>query len=353
MPNWLASMQQTYEYYEVDPGTWSDKKRLENIKSCSIVRDLDNDTLGSASIQTSEQLGEMYIRCYLVTTQRRIVERTPLGTHLYQTTSSGHDGKTSAIGLDGYSPLIELKESMPPIGYSLGGNTNILTMATTLVREHARAPVVAGKSDAVLKTPFVASTEDTWFTYVRDYIYAASYHFDLDDMGRILFAPDQDFNSLRPIWTYDDGNSSILYPDIDMDRDLYGVPNVMEVVYSRSNGVTLFSRVVNDDPNSPISTVNRGREVVSRINDPELTGEPTQYMLDQYARQALRNASTLEHTLKYSHGYCPVTIGNCVLLNYERAGLRNIKAKVTRQSIKCETGCKVEETAVYTTSLWG
>ena len=353
MPDWTKSMQQTYEYYEVDPGTWQNKRLLTDVSSASIVRDLSNNSLGSASISVPYDYGELYIRTYLVATQNHIVDKTALGTHLFQTTTQSHDGKVDNIGLDGYTPLIELKETMPPLGYSVGSGTNILTAVASIVREHVRAPVVPGKDGAVLSAPFVADIDDTWFTYLSDLLASASYRFDLDEDGRILFAPLQDFNSLQPVWIYTDDNSSILYPDIDLDRDLYGVPNVMEVVYSRSNGVKLFSRVVNDDPNSPISTVNRGREVVSRITDPKLNGEPTQYILDAYARQALRDASTLEHTLKYSHGYCPVRLGDCVLLNYKRAGFNGVKAKVIRQSINCETGCKVEETAVYTTSLWG
>ena len=162
----------------------------------------------------------------------------------------------------------------------------------------------------------------------------------------------QDANSLQPVWTYTDDNSSILLPDITVSRDLYGIPNVMEVVYSTDSGSPITARVVNDDPNSPISTVNRGREVVSRITDPDVYGTPTTTYLQDYAKQQLRNESALEYTLTYSHGYCPVRVGDCVLLNYKRAGLKNVKAKVTRQSIKCEPGCPVEETAVYTTNLW-
>ena len=110
---------------------------------------------------------------------------------------------------------------------------------------------------------------------------------------------------------------------------------------------------MNDDENSPISTVNRGREVVHRVTNPELSGVPTQSQIQEYAEQLLESMSSLEYKLTYKHGYCPVRIGDCVLLNYERAGLTNIKAKVTTQSISCTTGCPVTETAVFTTKLWG
>lgn len=56
MPDWTKSMQQTFEYYEVDPGTWQDKRLLTNIKKSSINRDLTVETLGSASIDMTESL---------------------------------------------------------------------------------------------------------------------------------------------------------------------------------------------------------------------------------------------------------------------------------------------------------
>lgn len=354
MPDWTKSMEQTYEYYEVDPATWTDRKQITNVISSSVKRDSSNDTGGSASFKVDSDLGELYVRTYLITTQYRITERHPLGTHLCQTTGEGFDGKSKSITLDAYTPLLELKDNRPPIGYSLASGINILNVATSIVSENCRAPVIGGSSDKTLPTPFVSDLNDTWFSFVSDLLACAGYFLDCDEMGRVMFVPHQDTNSLQPVWKFDDDNSSILQPDFDIDRDLYGIPNVLEVVYTKDDGTYIYSKVENNDPNSPISTVNRGRRVVERITDPELNGStPTQVQLDGYAKQKLRDLSSLEYTVTYTHGYCPVRVGDCVLLNYERAGIRNTRAKVTRQSISCETGCQVQETAVYTKSLWG
>ena len=199
---------------------------------------------------------------------------------------------------------------------------------------------------------FVANTEDTWITFLQDLIANAKYTFNLDELGRILFSPKQDTASLQPVWTYDDNNSSILYPDLTMEHDLYDIPNVVEVVYS-NGGDSYYARVVNDDSNSPTSTVNRGREIKRRITNPDLNGEPTQHQIEVYAEQMLRDLSSIEYTVTYTHGYCPVRLGDCVRLNYSRAGLNGIKAKVISQKIDCQTGCKVTEKAVFTTKLWG
>ena len=352
MVDWTKSMQQTFEYYIVDPSTWKDTRLLNNVKSCTIDRDYEAQTLGSASIDITESLGECYIRVYLVTIQNGVTEKHPLGTFLVQTPSHSFDGKAIDISVDVYTPLLELKENSPTLGYSILKNQNIMDIAYRIVRERARAPVVEANSDETLYYDFVSNTDDTWLTFLSDLIANAKFEFGLDEIGRILFLPKQDTASLQPIWTFDDGNSSILYPEISMNHDLYGIPNVVEVIWSSDTG-NYYAKVVNDDPNSPISTINRGREILHRVTNPELSGDPAQGQIDQYAKQLLRDLSTLEYTVSYTHGYCPVRLGDCVRLNYDRAGITNVKAKVISQTIKCTPGCPVTERAVFTKRLWG
>jgi hypothetical protein len=351
MPDWSAAMTRTFEYYIVDPRTWMDQKRIDNVKSCSISRDLEAETLGSATIDISESLGECYIRVYMVTIQNGLTEKHPLGTFLVQTPLTSFNGKVTEVSMDAYTPLLELKESPPPLGYSIVKDENIMDQAYQIVREHARAPVVKTDNSTNLYYDFVANTDDNWLTFVTDLISNAKFTLGLDDMGRILFTPKQDVSLLQPVWTYNDDNSSILYPEFSMNHDLYGIPNVVVVTYS-NGATTYYARVVNDDENSPISTVNRGREIVHRVTDPDLIGDPTGTQIQEYAEQLLRNLSAMEYTVTYTHGYCPVRIGDCVRLNYTRAGVTNIKAKVISQTIKCEPDCQVTEKAVFTTKLW-
>lgn len=357
MVDWTASMQQTFEFYVVDPGTWKDVRLIDNVKDCSINRDSDTETLGSASINIAESVGECYIRVYLITIQNRVREKHPLGTFLVQTPSTSFNGKIREITMDAYTPLLELKENQPPLGYSVLKDENIMNIAYQLAQEHARAPVVKTVSDTTLFYDFVADPSgDTWLTFLTDLIANANHVFALDEMGRILFSPKQDTASLRPVWTYDDNNSSILYPDFNMDHDMFGIPNVVEVIYSNGSD-SYYAKVVNDDVNSPISTVNRGREIVRRVTDPDVIGgsadsQKISSLVNEYAERLLRELSSLEYTITYTHAYCPVRVGDCVRLNYSRAGLNGVKAKVISQSIKCEPGCPVTEKAVFTTKLW-
>lgn len=357
MIDWCSSMKQTYEFYEVDPGTWKDKKRLSKILSCSINRDLDTSTLETASIDSTEVLGECYVRVYLIAIQNGISYKVPLGTFLVQTPSVSFDGKVKSISMDAYSPLIELKDKYPPIGFTVAKNQNIMNNVCSLTSENLRAPVVPVKDTTdTLNSNFTAENSENWLDYNISLMNNTKYRYDLDEIGRVLFAPEQDVVSLQPKWTYTDDNSSILYPDISDKYDLYGIPNVVEVIYSgqdaKGASIILEARVVNDNPDSPTSTVARGREVVYRETSPSISGIPDQAYINQYATQLLKNLNSIEHTISYSHGYCPVRIGDCVRLNYEKAGIKDVKAKVITQSIKCTSGCVVTETAVYTSNLW-
>lgn len=351
--DWKKSMQQTYEFYEVDPGTWKNRRLNTSITGCGISRDLSAETRGSATIDCTGEIGETYIRAYMTPIQNGSKYNVPLATFLVQTPSENFDGKVKTMSLDAYTPLLELKDDKPPLGFTILAGTNIMKTAVTLCREHMRAPVVEPSEDSTtLHDDFVANTDDTWLSFLSAFIAIAKYSFDLDEMGRVLFSPYQDTASLQPVWTYDDSNSSILYPEIQVERDLYGIPNVVEVIFS-TNSSYLYSKVVNKDINSPISTLNRGREIIYRDTNPGLAGNPTQEMVDEYADQLLRNLSTLEYMISYTHGYSPARIGDCVRLNYTRAGLNDIKVKVISQSFNCETGCSVTETAIYTNKLWG
>ena len=351
MTDWTSSMQQTFEYYIVDPGTWKDAKKVDNVISSTVNRELNTDTLGSATINIAESLGECYIRIYLITIQNEVESKHPLGTFLIQTPSYSFDGKITNVTMDAYTPLLELKENPPPLGYSILKGTNILEKAYQIVREQVRAPVVETYHRDTLYSDFVANTDDTWVTFVRDLLANAKYSIELDELGRILFAPTQKTAALQPVWTFDDSNSSIIYPNLDIDHDLYGIPNVVEVIYS--NGQEYFTaRAVNDDENSPISTVSRGREITHRVINPNMVGNPTENQIEEYAKTLLKEMSSVEYKITYTHGYCPVRIGDCVRLDYSRAGLNNIKAKVISQSIECKPGCPVTETAIFTKELW-
>lgn len=351
MIDWTAAMQQTFEYYMVDPVTWKDTKQINTVITSSISRDLEAETLGSASIVTTEIIGECYIRIYLITIQNGIKERHPLGTYMVQTPSYSFDGKVKNVTIDAYTPLIELKETQPPLGYSIEKNENILDAAYDILTKNMRAPIIRSSKDTTLSVDFVANLDDTWASFIIDLLANTDINLELDELGRVMFSPEQALDSMQPVWTFDASNSSILYNDFDVENDLYGIPNVVEVIYSNGEE-SVWVKAINDDPNSPVSTINRGRKISHRITDPKVAGNISEQDIQEYANKMLRKLSAVEFTVAFKHGYCPARVGDCIRINYEDAGLSNVKARIIKQSITCEPGCPVTTKAVFATELW-
>lgn len=352
--DWTASMQQTFKYYEVDPASWRNRRELTNILSSQVTWDNDLETLGSATIDSTDEYDEIYIRIYLVAEQPNAKEEHCLGTFLVQTPKDKFDGKVHTYSYDAYTPLLELKDSIPPLGYFVPKNQNIMGYVSRACWDNIRVPVISTSANDTLFDNFVAETSDNWLTFLTDLVAKAKFKIGLDETSQIIFYPDQEADTLQPMYVFTDDNSSLLQPEIDRERDLYGIPNVVEVVYTANDDTCIYKRVENNDPNSPISTVSRGREVVHRETSPSLSGLPSEHEVEAYAKKLLKEMSVSEHKLTYTHGFIPhLRPGNCVMLNYRSANLEYVKAKIVRQRISCESGCQVEETAVYTTSLWG
>lgn len=353
MIDWTKSMQQTFEYYVVDPYTWHDISKLDKVRSCTITRDSSLDTLGSAALDCDDNLNDQYVRAYLIATQHGETQKIPLGTHIYQSPATGFDGKRQSIQHDGYTPLIELKENPMAMGFFVRKNDNILDDAYAILLDNSlRAPVVKGSDATTLTGNFIAETNDTRLTFLQDLLASAKYSLGLDELGRVIFVPDRDLAAMQPVWTFDDDNSSILYPDLSITRDIFGIPNKIEVIYSQSNANPIVETFSNTDERSILSYQSRGRWITYRETNPDIPEGASVGQVKEYAHNKLKELSTLEYKLSYRHGYCPVRLGDCVRINYKRAGFQNENAKVIRQVIKCEEGCAVDETAVLTQHLW-
>lgn len=347
MVDWTQPMGQTFEFYEVDPGTWCDIRQLDRVTDATIERDLDADTLGSATFTMADDMGEAYVRIYLVATQDGESQRECLGTYLLQTSQASFDGKVREVSADAYTPLLELGESMPEIGYTTPAEDTVLGRAARIAAQHCRAPVIQAPETGGKCGDFTANLDDTWLTFTRDLLATAGYRLALDHRGRVLFQPKPDANSQQPVYTFTDDNSSILLPSVTLTGDVFGIPNVCEVVYGNE-----IATVENSDHASRVSTATRGRRVVHRETSPSLSSSPAKEEAEAYARNLLRELSTLEFEVSFSHGYVPnVDIGDCIRLDYARAGI-HANAVVRSQSISCVSGCEVTTTASYTVRMW-
>ena len=353
MPNWGNSMLQSYEFWEVDKGTWGDLRKLDTVLTCKGTRDLDLETVETANLDiVGEPMGEMLVRCYMVTTQNRVRERIPVGTWLSQGTKRNFDGTSSKLEAECHSTLMPLHDrseagAKVPVGYCIPAGTNCADMAAQILRNHGIAPVVASKSEETLEEPYVAGMQDSWLKVAKALGDASGMRIGVDSWGRSTVFPSNDGYVQAPLWTFQDDGESILLPDADEELDFFDVPNVCEVVWN-NGGRTVVGRAVNDDPNSNVSTVARGYEVILRLENPdELQSGCTQKTADLVALQKLIEASKIERIITISHGWCPVTVGDPVRVSYESAGIFGLG---TVQSMDFEVGTGMTSTTKVSVS---
>ena len=345
--DWTQDYAITYEFWLVDTGTWGDRRMLDTVTEESMDWDDAKLTLGSATLECAEELGEVYVRTYLVATQGTDTARECLGTFMVQTSDESFDGRAGSFTADAYTPLHEMSETMPEIGYTTPSDDLVLERGAKIARQHTRAPVANAPASTMRCGDFVANLDDSWLTYGSDLIAKERHRYMVGPRGDIYQQPIADEASMRPVHTFRDDAISILRPEVTGSSDLYGMPNVVEVIYGSK-----VARAVNDDPDSPISTVRRGREVVHRITNPDLSDNPTEDEAMAYAVAELRNLSTRERTVVFSHGYVPnVWLGDCVRIEYGRAG-RYVNAVIRKRSIECKTELVITETATYTERMW-
>jgi hypothetical protein len=308
----------------------------------------------------------------MVCKQGKFTYRECLGTYLYMTSSDNFNGMVHNRTMTGYTPLVELQESMPPVGYFIYGKskrgedapyvTDEIRMA---IENNTRCELSMNVSiQKPLLNNFVAGASDNWLTVVNNLLTAsneAKYMLTVDEWGTLQIRNSQSADAMQPKYVYDDGNSSILLADVDTTDDLFSIPNTVELIFTGSRNYKPCRVIVkNEDDLSPVSVQSRGREITRRFTITNLavpnivivTDEMIRELVETQAYVLLEALSTVNKTITYSHGYCGTKVGDCVIINYVRAGLENVKAVITSQKVNCTPGCQVDETAVYTKTYW-
>ena len=348
MTDWSGSMAVTYRYYEVDRLSWGDRAMVENVTSCSIVRDMEMDTRGQATFVIADSdMGERWIRCYAEVEQES-VERVVLGTFLVQTPRRNDDGKFSKLDCTAYTSLHVLAEAKPNSGYALSAGSNCAQAAAEICRQHGIAPVDASESDAVLDDHYVAPSDSSWLQIATTLAAAANMEIGVDAWGRVVISPMIPTYARSASWTFRDDETSIILPGVSEEKDWYSLPNVC--VVSTPSGID--GRAENADPDSKLSTVSRGREVTLKVDDPdELKAGCTQESADALALLKLREASHMDRTATISHGYCPVSVGEMVRVDAPSLSL-NMEAIVKRQEMTLSTAMTVTSTLTMREEMW-
>ena len=129
-----------------------------------------------------------------------------------------------------------------------------------------------------------------------------------DEYGNIIISKYVEPSAKTATKEYTAGAGSVISSEIISEIDYYSIPNIFIARCDNPDIDTiLYSKYVNDNPGSKLSTVARGRNIVSELYTPDYT--TSQEMLDEYIRRKAYESSLVFDKIQITtanmpgHGY--------------------------------------------------
>jgi len=329
---WAKGYTATYDLYQISPVTWADIQQLE-FTGGSIDRS-SKDLLQSADIDMTEKPndGEIWVRIYLNARQNGDAERIPLFTGLTSAPERELDGRRESYKIECYSVLKPLDDIMLQRGWYAPAGIEGAKLVSDLLKGFA--PVTYSSGSQTISESIIAEDGETKLSMAQKILNAIGWHIVIDGMGDISIEPYDTANKAM----FSTLQNDIVETDITDTYDWYSCPNVFRAVASTS---TATAR--DDSEKSPLSTVNRGREIWAEETGVNLADNET---LSQYAKRRLTELQTPSRTLSYKRRYVPeLNVGDMVRISYPEVGLDG-KFKITEQSIELGYACQTKEEVI-------
>ena len=335
--DWSQSYSTSWRIFRVNRETWADAEQITNADKVDITRTADGELLESGSMEVTGQFAADYYRIVMTAEQGGDVERVDVATLLFNVNSGKVDKGVITQTADGYSVLYPASKTVVLMGEYAPAGVDGARYAGDLLRSAINAPVIV-EGSFTLNDHVVHEVGSSVIEAVWAVLNAGGFVIQIDGRGVVHILP----QPTEPALTVDSCSIRLLENGISYDRDISEIPNRYIIIKEDNRTI-----VVNDDPNSEVSTVNRGYfvDVVDESPTP-INGET----LGVYGQRKLKELSVLEDKRKYTREYAP----NVNVYSIIRASINGLEGdlKVTDQSIECGHGITIGETANREIRLW-
>lgn len=335
--DWSQSYSTSWRIFRVNRETWADAEQITNADKVDITRTADGELLESGSMEVTGQFAADYYRIVMTAEQGGDVERVDVATLLFNVNSGKVDKGVITQTADGYSVLYPASKTVVLMGEYAPAGVDGARYAGDLLRSAINAPVIV-EGSFTLNDHVVHEVGSSVIEAVWAVLNAGGFVIQIDGRGVVHILP----QPTEPALTVDSSSIRLLENGISYDRDISEIPNRYIIIKEDNRTI-----VVNDDPNSEVSTVNRGYfvDVVDESPTP-INGET----LGVYGQRKLKELSVLEDKRKYTREYAP----NVNVYSIIRASINGLEGdlKVTDQSIECGHGITIGETANREIRLW-
>lgn len=288
----------------LDPVTWLEIERIELI-SGSISRSNGGlEQTASLTVRDFDQEQEHWIRVYMDATQEADVDHVALFTGLVSAPKENVEGPVATHELECYSVLEPLDVPLL-LGEYIPYGMNAGTAIKRLLKP-TPAPVDIAPGAPALEDYIVAEENETNVTMIQKVLDAIGWQMVIEGDGTIEVRPRPETVAA----SFSAIGMDVIEKTLSKTRDWFKTPNVFRAT---SGDMVAIAR--DDDPESPLSTVARGREVTSEETDVTLTSDEG---LAEYAKRRLKEEQQIVESADYTRRFIPgVMVGDRVDINYD------------------------------------
>lgn len=325
--NWSKGFTAEYYAYYIDPVTWRETEQLQII-SGSITRSMTG-LRDACDITISGQVeGERWIRIYLDARQQGSSAHIPLFTGLTSQPKREIEGSIEENTLQCFSILKPCQDILLDRGYYVPADIPGDIILKELLSVTPAEVVINGEMPSLRKA-IIAEDGETHLTMADKVLNALNWRMRLQGDGTIELAsmPIDEIAVFNPL------DNDIVEPTLDISYDWYQCPNVFRAVQGNQSAIAK-----DENPNSPLSIVSRGREVwkedtSANLNNLESIGE--------YAVRRLKEEQRVSLKASYTRRFNPeILVGDLIVSRYNQ--LEGM-FRILSQSIDIEYGAATEE----------
>ena len=328
--DWSKGFSAAYIMQTVDPATWRDTNVIQ-ITGGTIKRELTGKRESADVDCKGIEIGvERWVRIYLETQQDGASARTALFTGLATSPADEYEGNARSNTLSCYSVLKPCEDVALPLGWYAPQNANGAEVIRQLLSV-TPAPVFVESDAPALSDHIIAESNENHLTMIDKILTAIDWRIQIDGDGTIHVEP----KPLEPVASFDPLENDMIETKVKVSADLYSCPNVYRAT---SGDVTGIAR--DEDPDSPLSIQNRGREVWKSESGVNLASNES---IAQYARRMLKQAQQVKRAASYTRRYMPnVRPSDLIRMGYPAQGLTGVYV-VQSQTVTLEYGAATDE----------
>lgn len=317
---------------KVDPQTWRDVGTIQ-ITGGSVIRERDG-LQHSASVECLDYDDrEQWVRIYLDTRQNGSGVHEALFTGLATSPEYEIDHRRRNNKLECYSVLKPAEDVLLPRGYYVPAGANGASEIRKLLTVTPAPVTVVGVAPS-LSSSIVAEDGESHLSLVEKILTAINWRLRINGKGEISVEAQNE----NPVIDFDPVEHDVIETEIEVEFDWFSVPNVFLAIDDDMTGIAR-----DDSPDSPLSTVNRGREVWMEETSCDLAENET---IAEYAQRRLKEEQRVSQIVSYNRRYIPeVYPGDVIRLRYPEQGLDD-NFIVDSQSIELGYGAKTSEEVI-------